>query len=209
MRFNYGMREFDPPTLLRDAPPQFVIIGQVICNRFESADRFEVMLAEGERRSQTEMHPLLDLSRSKNSRNKICADTESLKSGTECLCGNSAIKASDQAHAWPLKLRDNGAQIARLDPNVAVIDEKDLVSGPRHELGYGAHLAVGAKLFFAKHFAYIALREFTYQLLNNWDRRIVGIADSEQDLVLRIILHTMRTKRLMHLEVTAFERFQD
>src|SRR5579864_4474817 len=102
MRFNYGMREFDPPTLLRDAPPQFVIIGQVICNGFESADRFEVPPVEGERRSQTETHPSFDLSRSKNSGDEIRADAESLKLRSKRCCGSATIQASNQAYVRPL-----------------------------------------------------------------------------------------------------------
>src|SRR5579864_4808708 len=113
------------------------------------------------------MHPSLDLSRGKNSRDEICADTESLKSGTECLCGNSAIKTSDQARAWPLKLRDNCSQIVRSHANVAVVDQKNFVGSHRHELGEAAYLAICAKLFFATHQADFALRKFTYQLLNN------------------------------------------
>jgi hypothetical protein len=47
------------------------------------------------------------------------------------------------------------------------------------------------------------------QAPHNFDGRVIGIADSENDLQLRIVLLTVTAKTLPHFRVDAAERFEN
>src|SRR5579864_9845997 len=124
--------------------------------------------------------------RSQNSRYKICADTQRLKLRSGRCCGSPTIQARDQACVRPLKLCNDCAQIIRLHANVAVVHKKDFVSGNGNKLSKTADFTICAKLLVALHYTHPTFRKFIYQFLENWNRGIVCVTDSEQNLIIRI-----------------------
>src|SRR6202142_3744271 len=91
-----GFRERDLQIALRNSPPQFIVIGQVIDNRLESTDGMKFPPAKGQRGSEAEANAGFNLPCRQNSRGEIRADAQRLQFRTQGGRRNSAVEAGDQ-----------------------------------------------------------------------------------------------------------------
>src|SRR5258708_7350044 len=78
-----------------------------------------------------------------------------------------------------------------------------------HHLREAADLSVCAEFLFAWDQLDRACGELTLQFLDDCQRRIVWITDSEDNFVIWIILNAVRAEAQIHLWISALQRFQD
>ena len=70
------LRQLHAQTETGDSFPQFVIVGQIIGERFESSNRFEIIATKGQCRSQSKADSLLQEPSSQHGWDKVCADAD-------------------------------------------------------------------------------------------------------------------------------------
>ena len=110
--FNNCPGKFNSEISFRNAPAELVVVGKVVGQSFESANRFQVSFAQGKGRSETKTKSTFDLHSSQNPWHKVCADAQRFESRTKRARWNSAVRTRNQTDARPLQFCRNGAQIA-------------------------------------------------------------------------------------------------
>src|ERR1039457_2424608 len=122
--------------------------------------------------------------------------------------GRRAIEAGDQAGVRPIEERGHWAGGVRRYPYVAVVDQQERVAGLGGEVGENADFAV-------RHFGGgedqtdVARGEFRNETADIVGGGVVGAADAEQDLVLRIVLQSVRTDGFVEVRIAAVHGLQD
>ncbi len=96
-------------------------------------------------------------------------------------------------------------QIVRFHPNVAVIHQEILIFRTRKHLRQVADFSVRTQVLFTDQQTNRALWKLQLQALDNFRRRISGLANSENNLVLLIFLHAMAAQALIHFRIRTLE----
>ena len=120
--------EFDSLAGRGDPTAEFVVVGQVVEQRFEAADGGEIGAAEGQRRAQSEVQSVFEESCAQNSGHEVGGDAEGLEARAEGMGGLGAIEAGDQADLRVGERSDDLLQIIGGDADVAVVYEQNFVT---------------------------------------------------------------------------------
>ena len=119
------------------------------------------------------------------------------------------VQAGDGAYIWILQRRHETAQIAGLDANIAVADHQVLVRGFFGQAGELGALVVGGLAPGADDGADVDSGEISGNALDDGQRRIGSITDTEKNFVLRIVEAAEAGEVFVSLGVEAAYRFED
>ena len=101
------------------------------------------------------------------------------------------VQAGHQSHLRVFERAHNPPQIARGDANVAVIHQKQGVTGGLRQFHQNAHFPIG-RLARAAHQPDPALGELGHHPAHFLNRRVGRIGGAEYDLELRVVLRGVR-----------------
>jgi len=181
----------------------------MIDDGWEAPDSFQIAAPEGERGTEAEMDAAFELTRRQNARAEIRADAEAFEARTQRRSRYAAIKAGHHSDSRISQGGDDALKIVRFDSNVTVIDDQMIVPSQCKHLCEIADLHIGAQNIWANHQLDFVLRELLLQRLHAGDRGIVGIADTEDDFVFRIVLQAVAAKALVNFRIDSFQRFEN
>src|SRR6202041_1957976 len=179
--------QLDPAAAHADAIAEFIVVAEVIHERFKYADFGEVLLRGGHHRAEHEAHAAKKPC-DQDSGREIGAIAQGLESGREGPLGQAAVQTGDAANCRVGKRCGHGAQEARFDAHVAVTDKDDLVACLADHAAELVDLVACAARLGANQQADPAPREISDQFPYDRDRRLLVIADTEQDFKFGIIL---------------------
>src|SRR4051794_30899447 len=100
MRFDHHIRQNNVQSKPGDPPSEFIIVCEIIDDRFEAADLFQVASPERQRRSQAESQPTFDLARSQHTRAEVSTDAQRLELRSYRWSRDSAIQTGHHPHSW-------------------------------------------------------------------------------------------------------------
>src|ERR1051326_8865190 len=81
-RLDHDIRQLDLQALIRNSPPELVIISQIISETFKSTNSFQILTQKNKGPSQTETNPFY-VPRRQNAGTKIRPDHERLQPRSE------------------------------------------------------------------------------------------------------------------------------
>ncbi len=216
------LRQLDAITGGMDARAELVIVGEVIGEGQEAADRVQRGAADGERGAEAKVQATLQPARGEHGGGKVGGDAEGFELRAEggairraCgAVGLAAIERGDHPHGRMLiggrKRRQDVREIARANADIAVVDDENFVPRAGQELRQAAHLAVGTQVLRADDEADVALGKLLLKLAHQRHCGIVEAGNAEEDFVLaRIILAAVAGERPGHAGIHAAQRLQD
>src|ERR1700690_990639 len=127
--FNYRRRQLHFQTKPRDAPSNFIVVRQVICQSFKSADRRQIPPPESEGRSESETDTTFYQPSRQHSGTKIGADGKRFQSRANAGAGNAAVEASYQSNFGIGERSYHSLQVVRLSADIAVVHHQIFVPG--------------------------------------------------------------------------------
>ena len=204
-----GGAEFNSLSGGGDAAAEFIVVGQIVQQRFEAADGFEVAAAERQRGTQPEAQSLFQKPRAQNARHKVSADAQGFEARAQSRAGDTAVKTSHQSDGSVRERRDYLAQIIRRNPDIAVVHQQEFVARCRQHLRQIADFDIRSQNALANNQFNRKRGIFRLQLAHHIDGRIGGIADPEDQLKLRVVLFAMAAKTLPSLGIETFQRLEN
>src|SRR6266700_1029528 len=203
----YGVRkQLDFVTLLGNQPAHQKIVGGAVLDGLIAAKSREARASRNNCLSQGKLDSV-QLARYENYGIEVGNHADGVKMLRKRLVIRRDIKAGHPAHLWIAQWRYNGAQIIRLDPNIAVVDHQDFVPGFIHHPNQLRHFVVDAAAPRTIKHSNATLREIPHQLLKNRHGGIVIITDAKKQLVVRIILPALSGEVFIRLGVQAPDGF--
>jgi len=169
----------------------------------------QITSAESQGRAQSEVEPFFDKSRAQHSGDEIGADSKRLESRTQSWGGDASVQASHHPNRRIRQRHDHTTQVVRRNADITVIDQQDFMACRRQHLCQRTQLAIGTQVALANQQINLPIRILRLQLANRFDRRVIGIADAEDQLKFRIVLLAVTAKRLPDLRIDSLQRFQD
>ncbi len=204
---------------LRDACAEFVVVGEMVDERFEAADAVEGFAAHGERGAETIAHPAFEHAREQHAGLEIGSDGEGFKARKQRAMRVATVEGSHQAYGmriamacrgWLRKRNHHALEVMRSDGDVGIANEQEFVLRVGNELREGADFAIGAEAVGALDEANGAIRKLLLQLLDGCDGGVVERGDAEEEFVgARVILAAVAAKGIEHAGVDALEGLEN
>ena len=130
---------------LEDALAQFIVVGKIIDECFESADLLECIAADGERGAEAVAQAALDHAGNQNARHEVGGDAERLEPRAERAMRAAAIESRHEADRFGRlrtllcrrrrEMSHHAFKVARAYGDVGVVDEHIFVAGVRQRAG--------------------------------------------------------------------------
>src|SRR5690348_2237276 len=191
-----------------NAMTEFVIIREMIHQRFESADLRQSLFGRGHRGAQGEVHAA-ELPRGKDAGIEVRSVSEGFHFRNECAIGDTSIKASNGSDLRVCERRGDGVQVAWSDANIAIADNQDVVLRFAHHAAELVYLVAGAKRRSADKQANVALRKISDQLFDDRHSRIRLFRHTEDDFEFRVLLPAKAGVVLVGFAIEPADRLQN
>ncbi len=111
-----------------DAIAEFVVVAEIVDERFEAADFGEMPFRGGHHRAEHEIELPPQEPRDEDARREIRAIAESLEVGGEPAVSEPAVKTCDAADGGIRERGGDRAEKTRIDAHVAIADDDDFVA---------------------------------------------------------------------------------
>src|ERR1700722_6247137 len=195
-------------TARHDAVPQFVIVAEIIGQRFEPADFSEVLLGSSHHRAQHKIESA-EKPRHQHAGSEVGAVAQRFQIRREATIGQPAVQASHSANLWIMEWPYHRAKKIRIHANVAIADDYHLVPRFASHAAQFVNFVADPNFRRANKQANRTPRKITNHFLNNRHRRIDLSAHAEKNFNLRIILPAKTGEVLVGFAVKPANLLQD
>jgi hypothetical protein len=179
-------RNFDRVPQTVNAVAQLVIVREVMAQILQPAAAFQDLTAGAQGGAEGEGNPF-QATGEEDTRQKAALENKRLKKRWPRANSNIAVEAGDQAHSFPVEGRHYGPQVVRAHAHVGIADHQQVMAGLRESPQEVADLVVRSQVLLHHNPADVLCRELRMQPLQLRKDRVVGVSESKDDFVVRIV----------------------